>query len=352
MASDDKPITHKWVRRRTPEPKPVDDEVPVLEVRAPAGRAPEADDLADRITAALVGWPILHMRLTGSLQATARFGRNPGRWARQHVLKAVDDALCTCPGLRCTRAECRAGRLLGRHGKEGGPDGEAWSPMALRPADMPNGSMDKGDVRVEVVLAGAEATSLGGDFAAALRGDVGGPVRWTAVQALVWGAGELRWRKVQEEGPPPLLALDEVTTPRLGRQRLTLGFLTATPIARQGEVGTPKPDLALFVDRMSRTLGAWMGRTAHKGPRLPVDDMLRAAGEATIAADHTRVIQVPGMLLGAAGQQGSMDDRVPAMTGSITWKGQFGGLAPLLRAAHYVGMGPGRQHGLGQIGVR
>lgn len=349
---EERPKTHKWVRSRQPLRPPQEEVIPQLSVRRPPGQAPGADDLADQIKAALVDWPIAHLRLVGQLRNPAKLGRTPGRWARQHILRAVDDAMCTCEGTRCTKADCRAGRLLGRHGKESGADAEAWSPVAVRPAEMPTGALEKGDIRLELVIAGREATSLTADLAEALRGDVGGPVNWQAVQALVIGDGELRRRNVPPEGPPPLLALDQLKEPRLGRQRLTLGFLTATPIARQGEPGTPTPELALMVDRMSRTLGAWMGRTGHRGPRLPVDDMLRAAAGAEVAADHSRAIQMPGILLGAAGQRDAMADRVPAMTGSITWKGNFAGLAPLLRAVHYLGMGPGRQHGLGQIAVR
>ena len=96
-----------------------------------------------------------------------------------------------------------------------------------------------------------------------------------------------------------------------------------------------------------------MGRTGHRGPRIPVDDCLRAVGAAELKADHTRVVDIPDQLLGADGsRKDEPPERSDALIGSATWTGQFRGIEPLLRLIHYVGMGPGRQHGLGDIVVR
>jgi len=94
---------------------------------------------------------------------------------------------------------------------------------------------------------------------------------------------------------------------------------------------------------------------------LPVDDILRAAGGVKVSADHRRTLLVPDVLLAAPGarafrpmeREGSeTSDGTTALIGSITWSGDFSGLLPLFRAVQYLGMGPGRQHGLGQVAFR
>jgi len=180
------------------------------------------------------------------------------------------------------------------------------------------------------------------------------------VQALALDAdGELRWKTVDPDAAtPPLISIGELGEPKLRPKRLTMTFLTATPVARQGERGTPSDELALVLDRMTRSLGAWMGRTGHRGPRLPVDDILRTATGSKVSADHRRTLQVPDVLLAAPGAREfnpvarQESDGTTALTGSVTWTGDFAGIAPLLRAVSYLGMGPGRQHGLGQVAFR
>jgi hypothetical protein len=324
----------------------------------PTGRAPAARELASEIREALAGWPIVLLRVVGRAEGRTNLGRHPGRWARRELIAAVDQHMCTCPGLRCTRTDCAANRLLGRHGRFDAPDGEAWAPFAIRATDMPQGRFEeRADLKFEVVFAGREAVSAIPGLLPALadppRTDERGPkLTWTAVHALrLDDEGEMRWKKVDPSGPPPLLPLDDLASPRVRSSRLTLTFLSATPMSRSGERGRPGADFALIADRMTRSLGAWMGRTAHRAPRLPVDNILRTAGKAELVADHSRLVELPGLLLGASGA-GAGDDRVPSILGSITWRGEFEGLAPLLRAAHYLGMGPGRQHAIGQVAIR
>jgi hypothetical protein len=352
--------TEKWFRRDQRPPEP-DLPIPRLKAEVPAGAPPAAALIADRTAAAFAGWPILNLRLLGSLRGNHAFGNNPGRWARQHLGEVIDQ-LCICGGDRCRYPDCPAGMLLGRHGKGPRPEGEAWAPFVLRPIDLPTGKVrERTNLKMEIVLAGDEAVNQAPRLIRAL-GDLPEPaphaptITWSTIQALVLGdEGELRWRKVDLGGEAPLLPLERLAEPKIRRGRLMLTFLTPTPLSRQGEEGDPTAELSLIVDRMTRSMGAWMGRTGHKGPRLPVDDLLRAAGEATISADNSRILEIPASLLGASGSRDEDDGvvaRVPALTGSITWRGEFSALAPLLRAAQILGMGPGRQHGLGQITIR
>ena len=357
MKKPEPPRTHKWLRTdRPPEATPL---LPELHARIPGGVAPEAAELAHAIRAALVGWPIVILRVVGRVEGRLQLGRHPGRWVRAEIGRIVDERMCICDGPRCTRDDCWAGSLLGRHGKGPKPEGEAWAPFTVRAAEMPEGNItERGNIKFELVFAGWSAIEQIPSLVRALQDPPpppygAGTITWTAIHALrVDEDGDPRWKKVDLDGPPPLFPLDRVSEPRVRRGRLTLTFLTATPIALQGEQGTPTAELSLVVDRMSRSFGAWMGRTGHRGPRLPVEGMLKAAAAATLAADNSRPVEVPGMLLGAAGSREDMDARTASLIGSITWKGDFSGLAPLLVAAHYIGMGPGRQHALGQIVIR
>lgn len=324
----------------------------------PGGAPPPAEQLAEACRQALAGWPIVLLKMVVRIDGRTDLGRHPARWIRRHLLEAVDHGLCRCSGNRCTYDDCPGNRLLGRHGKNPGPDGEAWAPFVVRAADTMQGRIDeRASLSFELVLAGEKSVS---ELPALLRALQSPPpplpraarVTWATVQALRLQDGELVWRKVDPEAPLPLLPLDQLTRPVVRPGRLTLSFLTATPMGRQGERGEPTADFSLVVDRLSRSLGAWMGRTGHRGPRLPVDDLLRLAANAKLTADHSRVLALPGAMLGAAGSREEGDDRTPSLLGSITWTGDFRGLAPVLRAGHYLGMGPGRQHGLGQISVR
>ncbi|MEE2829032.1 MAG: CRISPR system precrRNA processing endoribonuclease RAMP protein Cas6 [Myxococcota bacterium] len=377
MADDTQnPRTHRWFRREQEQSARSGDAgdrpQPVMSARIPAGQASSADELSRAICAALDGWPIVLLRVTGRVEGKGKgvkLGKLPARWIRSDLLGIVDAQLCSCNGPRCIDSQCTANRLFGRHGKLGKTDGEAWAPFVLRTADTVNGTVPPGrPVSFEIVFAG-DATREVGRFAAALNNPAQPmdqhPVRWSTVHALVFGEDrELRWRKVDPmAATPPLLELAELAEPRVRPSRLVLTFLSPTPIARQGERGEASPDLSLALDRMTRSLGAWMGRTGHRGPRLPVDDILRAASDSKVRSDHRRSMRVPDALLSAPGAREAAprerasrerleDEGTTALTGSITWTGDFVGLAPLLRAVHYLGMGPGRQHGLGQVAIR
>ena len=324
----------------------------------PGGAPPHHEQLAEQCRAALADWPVVLLKVVVRIEGRTDLGRHPARWLRRQLLGAVDERMCSCPGLRCTSASCPANRLLGRHGKGTSPDGEAWAPFVIRAADTMQGRIEeRASLTAELVLAGRESVAALPELLAALADPPEPPpkaarITWSTIQALRLRDGELVWRKVDPKAEPPLLPLAELTHPIVRPGRLTLSFLSATPMSRLGERGTPTADFSLVADRLSRSLGAWMGRTGHKGPRLPVDDLLRLAAEAKVVADHSRVVQLPGMLLGASGSRDGGEERTPSLLGSITWTGDFRGLAPVLRAGHYLGMGPGRQHGLGQISVR
>jgi hypothetical protein len=363
---DELPRTHKWRRREGAETPHAPPEPRVLHAYVPGGEAHDPARVRAAVEAALRDWPVALIRLVGKLEDRAKTGRHPGRWLRTRIGWDVDKRLCDCDAPRCTRASCTAWRLLGRHGHGRATDAEGFSPFVLRASSIPETSADKGaELRCEVVLAGAEATSAAPRLLDALLdppdpppGEPGIDWRWAHALCLD-GGGELRWQRVDGEGgglPPgsalPLLPLDRLPEPRVRAGRLTLSFLSATPIVLRGESGQPSADLSFVVDRMTRSLGAWMGRTGHHGPRLPVDDLLRAAASARVAADHHRIVEIPTRMLGLEGVQAQEEERTPSMTGAITWTGDFEALAPLLRAVHYVGMGPGRQWGLGELGVR
>jgi len=351
----DKPRTHKWVRRDG-EPAPVRTVRRRLAANVPDGDAPASDALAESIRAALADWPICVLRVAGRIPGRAKLGRHPGRWLRNELGYVVDETLWSSPGPRANRDDCHAFRLLGRHGKGFLPDGEAWSPMVLRPHGMPTGNIDNADFTVEMAFAGLAALRSLPLLVEVLRGDPPKPpngpgVKWNSVQALHCDEdGDLRWKKFADEAP--WLPLDKLAEPRVRKTRMVMAFHTSTPVTLRGEAGDPTVELPFIMDRMTRSFGAWMGRTGHKGPRLPVDDILRVAATAEVAQNNTQVVEIPQVLLTAEGTRGQVaDDRSKALTGEITWRGDFTGLAPLLRAAAWVGMGPGRQHGLGQIGI-
>ena len=352
--SDDKPRTHKWVRREG-GPAPVR-KVRRLEARIPDGDAPDPQQLAESIRAALAGWPICVLRVSGKIRGRAKLGRHPGRWLRNELGYVVDEALWSSPGPRANRDDCHAFRLLGRHGKGFLPDGEAWSPLALRPHGMPTGSVENADFTAELAFAGLAALRSLPRLVDVLRNDppsppAGADVAWTSIQGLHCDEdGDLRWRKFADEAP--YLPLDKLAEPRVRRTRLVMAFHTSTPVTLRGEGGEPSVELPFVLDRMTRSFGAWMGRTGHKGPRLPVDDILRAAAVTEVAQNNTHIVEIPQVLLTAEGSRAvAGDDASRALAGEITWRGDFVGLAPLLRAAAWIGMGPGRQHGLGQIGI-
>ena len=280
------PRTHRWIRRREDAPPlsaHADEQLPEIKARVPEGDKAEAAVLEESIRAALAGWPVVVLRMVGTVERSVKVGKQPARWLRKDLVGIVDALLCTCRGDRCTEDACTANRLLGRHGKTGRADGEAWAPFVIRAADSPEGMLERGArMSYELVFAGADAVREVGTLVRALSHEDQPfdlhPVRWRTIQALNLGEdGELRWRNVTADTrEPPMLALDKLPEPRLRSRRLTMTFLTATAVARQGERGTPSPDLSLVLDRMTRSLGAWMGRTGHRGPRLPVDDILRA----------------------------------------------------------------------------
>ncbi len=356
---DDRPRTHKWVRRDGATIRQAPDRSQ-MSVTTPEGEAPESTDLAQGMRAALIDWPIVILRVVGHANGKLKLGQHPGRWVRGRLGGIIDDVLDGGSSPRITNPNSPAHRLLGRHGRGSKPDGEAWAPFVVRADGMPEALGDKGgDLRFELVMAGEKAVSEVPAFIAALRAGHPAPsgepeIEWRTIQAMqVDEDGDPRWKSV----PPgatevPLVALDRITEPRVRKGRMVFAFVSATPLARRGDVGDVHGECALVVDRLCRSMGAWMGRTSHRGPRIPVDDALRAAAEITLVSDGTRAVEVPTRLIAAEGAQVDAEERVAALTGVVTWKGDFSGLAPLLRAAHWVGMGPGRQHGLGQVSIR
>lgn len=354
MANDDeKPRTHKWVRRDGVVRRPVR-EPQALRARVPGGEAPESEQLADSIRAALAGWPIVVLRVVSHCRKAARMGRHPGRWVRTQVGIVIDEGLGAGDGERCTDPRTPAYKLLGRHGLGAKPDGEAWSPLVLRTASIEEGEHPPGShITFEVVLAGKDATAEAPSLVAGFYDPPEAfALEISTVQALLLDDdGEPRWRKLPANPTEiPLVAMDRLSEPRVRSGRMVLNFASATPMARQGEEGLVNAQFSLVADRMCRSFGAWMGRTAHKGPRMPVDDILRTAATVETINDTTRLVEIPVRLLAAEGVH--TDDRVPALLGSATYRGDFTGMAPLFRAAFWLGMGPGRQHGLGQLTFR
>jgi len=330
-------------------------------VAIPDGPLPDHETVAQATIEALKGWPVVVLKLVGTADSAIRVGRHPGRWLRRHIGHSIDAGLCSCGGPRCSLPDCTANRLIGRHAPGRKPDGEAWAPLVVRAAGTGTGKLKAGTpLRCELVFAGAESVSMLPELVTLLQGEPEAPpdepsIKWGAVQHLAIDEdGELCWRKARAETiTSGLLPLEQLAEPTVRSSRLVLTFLSATPLGRRHETGVPSADLPLIVDRMGRSLGAWMGRTGHRGPRLPTDDLLRCTSTATLVANNSTIVRLPSALLGSSGSQDEDGpEEVAGLLGSITFKGDFRGLAPILRAVAYLGMGPGRQHGLGQIAIR
>jgi len=360
MADETHPRTHRWYKNQRPGARSAP-EPERLQVTVPSGAMPDHGAVAQATLEALKDWPIVILKLVGTADAAVRVGRHPGRWLRKHIGHSIDAGLCSCGGPRCHLSDCKANRLIGRHAITSKPDAEAWAPLVVRAANTDTGKIKIGQpLRCELVFAGAASISALPDLLELLQGAPEAPpnepsIQWNTIQYLSLDEdGEPRWRKASPDTVSSAqLALDRITEPAIRPSRLVVTFLSSTPLGRRHETGLPNTDLALIVDRMGRSLGAWMGRTGHRGPRLPIDDLLRCAGACTLVADNTTVVRVTSALLGSSGSQDEEGpEEVPALLGSITFKGQFEGLTPMLRAVSYLGMGPGRQHGLGQVTVR
>jgi hypothetical protein len=359
QSDDDRPRTHRWIRPQG-EPRRPDAKPGQLTVHIPDGAPPAAEDLAEAMREALAGWPIVVLRVVGHAHGKLKLGRNPGRWVRTRLGDIIDNVLDGGGSPRITNPNSPAHRLLGRHGRGNKPDGEAWAPFVVRAHGMPEALGDNGgDLRFELAIAGAKAVSEVPALVAAMRAGHRPPpgepkVDWRTIQALQLDEdGDPRWKTVpQGADKVSTVALDKISEPRVRKGRMVFAFLTATPLARRGDVGEAVPEFPLLMDRLCRSMGAWMGRTSHRGPRIPVDDALRASAQVVMVNDGTTKVEVPTRLIAAEGAQIDAEERIAAVEGVVTYRGDLAGLAPLLRAAHWVGMGPGRQHGLGQVAIR
>ena len=345
------PRTHRWRRTDAPPPRPRDEVIALLPVLVPPDAPAPAADVEEAVTRALAGWPIVHLRLVGTVVEAGNVGNLRGRWLRGQILRAAD-SLCRCRGEVCDHAQCPSTRLLGPHERDGKLAGHPWAPWALRPGETHNNKVKQGEaVRCDLVFAGEEATVLVGELAAALLDydpPVGEPsILWKHSRAMVQVGGELCWRNL-DPGPPPRLALDELEEPRTRSGRLTLSFAAPAIVSRRGELGVAWASLPLLIDRATRTLSTWMQSTHHHGPPLPLDDLLRYAAAASVQADNV----VPGRLPAGVIDRHSMPgEDVATWGGAATWTGDFVALGALLRAASHVGVGPGRHHGLGELSV-
>jgi hypothetical protein len=363
--SDDIPKTRTWRRGEAlPSPEPPASRI-VVEV--PPGPAPDGKDLADRVRASLAGWPVVVLRLVGRTNEVANPGTWKGRWLRGQIGLLVD----------ATVHPDAAFTLLGPHDPGTRISGGAWAPIAIRSSTLPDGRLSEGtDIRAEVVLHGRAAHHAGQLVQALMAPSLDRVVEpslieWSTVQHLTCDDdGDLRWRTSGIDARPTFLPMDRIQEPSIRKTRLMMTFLSPAAIAQRGEVGEAWPELPVIVDRIGRTLSTWLKRSKHRGPLLPDGDLLRAAAAARLVANHTRAVPLAPSLVGAEpppvperrgppGRRGPppppppiIQERVPALVGSATWAGQFEGLIPLLRAASWVGMGPGRQNGLGEISVR
>ncbi len=353
--ADDIVETRTW-RRRDAAP-PTEPAAPAgrITVQAPKGDAPPADVLAARIRASLAGWPVVVLRATGTVNGKARPGQWRGLWLRSQIGEIIDRTLSREAGLA----------LLGVH-TPGRVYGGAWAPIALRTSPLGEDRLKPdSDVCIEIVLHG-RAAHAAGELVRALLNPAGGAakadgfVRWRTVQHLVCDEGEEpRWRPCAPKVPAALLAVDRLTEPKIRARRVMVTFQSPTVIARRGEDGEPWPDFMLLVDRMGRTLSTLLDRSGHTGPRMPDDDLLRAAASARLVANHTRLVQTPSTIAGAEPPRLDRrsptpppEEQLPLLVGSATFSGDFEGLRPLLRAVSWLGMGPGRQNGLGEISIR
>ena len=351
MAAD-KPITHTWRRRETPPPEPA---APAgrITVDIPPGDPPPADVLAEQIRAALRGWPVVVLRAIGSVNGKPQPGPYPGQWLRGQIGEIVDRTLSRDAGQA----------LLGAH-TPGRVVGGAWAPIALRTSPLGDERLKaRSDVRIELVLTG-RATLASGELIRALLKPAGGLadeegfVRWSAIKRLECDAdGDPRWRAAVPGVAAAPIPIERIAEPNVRTRRVMVTFNSPAAIARRDELGDPWPDLAVLVDRIGRTMSTLLKRSKHPGPHLPDDDLLRVAARGTMVQNHTRVVQIPGHLVGAEPPRfvrdaPPPDDGVPSLTGSVTFRGDFTALRPLLAAASWIGMGPGRQNGLGEIAVR
>lgn len=351
--ADDTPRTHTWRRREQAPPEP---EAPAgrITVDVPPGDAPDPAVLADRVRAALAGWPVVILRAVGTLNGKGRPGAWKGNWLRSQIGELVDRTL----------SRDAAHAVLGAH-QPGRVVGGAWAPIAIRTSPLGDERIaPNGTVRIEIVLHG-RAAHASGELVYALLNPAGGLadepgfVRWNTVQHLLCDEdGDPRWKKAQPSVAAPLVPLDRITEPNVRSRRVMVTFQSPTAIARRGEDGEPWPEFTVLTDRIGRTLSTLLKRSKHAGPRLPDDDLVRAAAGARLVANHTRIIQVPAHLVGSEPPRFDRrgppppDERVASLLGSATFSGDFTGLQPLLRAASWIGMGPGRQNGLGEINVR
>ncbi len=341
------PRTHRWFNR--PDARHADRGLPPpIDVAVPPGAPADTPVIDAAVADALRGWPIVRLRLVGDLRRKTAFGRNPGPRLHGWVCGAVDRALCTC-GLKCVRRSCPSHQLLGRH--EVGPGsgiGDPWAPIALRASMAMQGKGVIGaTTRIELILAGRSARDAD-QLVRALGNDRDGDVDWRTIQYIRASAeDEPRWRSAKKvPAEDMLLPLADVAEPRARSGRLTWAFLSPTTLNRLGEVGTPHAAFPLVLDRAGRGLATWMHRTGHRGPRLPADDLLRAARSIEIAADHTRVVELAARSVGGVSEG---PDAIGSLLGNVTWKGDFAPFERLLRALHYVGMGPARAHGFGEV---
>jgi len=353
--TDDPPKTRTWRRRDQPASTP---EPPKgrIQVEVPPGPAPDPEDLASRVRASLGGWPIVVLRVVGETTTKVAPGPWKGRWLRGQIGLNVDASM----------HPDAARTLLGAHEPGTRIVGGAWAPLALRTSSLDDGRLREGqDVRAEIVLHGRAAHHAGQMVKALLQPDTNrfsepSTVGWRTVQHLTSDDGELRWRTSTVGDRPDFIRLDELAEPKVRRSRLLVTLHSPAAIAQRGENGEPWPDLPVLVDRIGRTMSTWLKRSKHRGPLLPDADLLRAAAEARLVANHTRAVQIPANLVGAEPPRGprrgppvpAAPERVAALVGSATFSGNFAGLAPLLRAASWIGMGPGRQNGLGELSVR
>ncbi len=324
-------------------------------VDVPHGDAPPADVLAERIRASLRGWPVVILKATGTLNGKAKPGPWRGLWLRSQIGEIVDRTLSRDAGLA----------LLGAH-TPGRVVGGAWAPIALRTSPLGDERLKPGgDVRVEIVLTG-RAAGASGELIRALLSPAGGLadepgfIRWRTIQQLVCEEGrDARWRKSSPSVAAPLVPLDRLTEPKVRSRRVLVNFMSPAAIARKDETGVPWPDFVVLVDRIGRTFSTLLKRSKHDGPRLPDEDLLRVAASAQLVQNHTRIVQVPGSLVGAEPPRFDRraltpppEETVPSLAGSATFSGDFTALKPLLQAATWMGMGPGRQNGLGEIAIR
>lgn len=343
---EDRPRPLRWRRTDAPLPKPDDAPPPALSVAVPPGDPRPAEDLDAAVARTLAHWPIAHLRLVGHLRQPAQVGMPASRFLARRIHAAVD-ACCRCPGPWCGAPSCPSALLLGRRQKGRDAVIDPWAPFALRGSSVESGKHRAGhEVRASLTLAGGRAISAAPSLAAALR-EAEGDVEWSAIQAMAWEDGELRWRNV-EPGACATLPLDLIDDPPLRAGRLTLALLSPAVLGRPRDRGRPVANLPLWVDRACRTLMTWADATGHRAPPLPREELLRVAARASLHSEAVRTADLPAVLVDPTSDR---DDRIAGLFGTATWTGDLGGLGVLLRAAAHCGIGPGRALGLGEFGM-